>query len=455
MVITACPGSGKTTVVAEKIRNEVEKLASYQGVVGITFTIKASKELKGRCKRNACDTKASFFGTIDHFCLSEIIYPFMARVLDRKTHPLECIRFDDVPQNVKDKLSTIPTYSGDINSTLFKSFEQDIKVLFDNNFILLELLSVMANYILRESRACQKYIKAKYSSVYIDEYQDSSESQHVLFLRLLEIGLVGVAVGDVQQSIYAWRGSNPEFINVLTNQPDIFEHHIVNINHRCHPSITNYSNRLYVPDCDLLPTDEIRVYRESYIGSQVDVAREINESIKLALKNGYVQSYSEIGVLVRNNSSLDFLANGLDVPFRVFDEDPLAVRNTSVCNLFSHLLRFRFDDKHRLNDVIEYLDRLSLIQSNRLASTRKLILLVNEKEQEELAKSIIQISEEMLKLTLGDSDIKLINSICLNSKLLKHYKPIDDNEVQIMTLHKSKGLEFEIVYHLDCELTAA
>lgn len=449
MVITACPGSGKTTVVAEKIRKEVKDLPSYRGIIGITFTVKASKELKKRCKKNACDTKVSFFGTIDHFCLSEIIHPFLARVLDRKKLPLECIKFSDIPENVKDSLSTIPTYDGDIYSTLFKPFENDIKILFDHGFILLELLGVIANHVLSESHACQRYISAKYISVYIDEYQDSSEPQHRLFLKLLDIGLVGVAVGDVQQSIYAWRGSNPEFIDELTTQPDIFEHHIVNINHRCHPSITNYSNRLYDPQCGLLSTDEIRVYRRSYIGTQEDVAGEVNASIKHAIQNSLVESYSQIGVLVRNNISLEFLSNGLDVPFRIFDEDPLAVRNTSICNLFSQLLRFRFDDHHRLNDVIDHIEVFSPIQSNKLAPTRKLIAVVNGKEQEELSHSIINITGQVLNVVISDSDKELITSICLDSRLLKHYKPIDENEVQVMTLHKSKGLEFELVYHLD------
>lgn len=449
MVITACPGSGKTTVIAEKIRNEVTDLPSYRGVIGITFTVKASKELKQRCKRNACDTKASFFGTIDHFCLSEIVFPFFARVIDRKKRPLECIQKKDIPQSIKDELTSILEYEGDITSALFNQFAEDIKVLFDHGYIVLELLGVIATHILSESPACQSYFIAKYCSIYIDEYQDSSEPQHTLFLKLLELGLVGVAVGDVQQSIYAWRGSNPEFINELTNKKDIFEHHIVNINHRCHPSITNYSKRLYEPDCDLLPADEIRVYRRSYIGTQVDVADKINESIKLAMQNGCANSYSDIGILVRNNISLEFLENGLDVPFRIFDEDPLAVRNTNICNLLAHLLKFRFDDKHRLNDVIEFLERLSNIPLNKLALTRKTILQVSGKDREDLSASIIQVAETLLSLTIKESDKALIEKICLESRLLKHYKPINEDEVQVMTLHKSKGLEFEVVYHLD------
>lgn len=449
MVITACPGSGKTTVVAEKIRAEVINIPYYRGIIGVTFTIKASKELKDRCKKNACDTKASFFGTIDHFCLSEIIYPFFARVIDKKKYSLECIKYQGLPQDVKDMLTVIPHYEGGICSTLFDEFEVDIKILFDHGFILLELLGVIANHILNKSHACQKYITAKYTSVYIDEYQDSSEPQHMLFLKLLDMGLVGVAVGDIQQSIYAWRGSDSKFIDQLISQKGIFEHYTVNINHRCHPSIINYSNRLFDPVCDLLLTDEIRVYRRSYNGTQVDVVNEINKSINLALQNGYAKSYSEIGILVRNNLSLEFLANGLDVPFRIFDEDPLAIRNTKVCNLFAHLLRFRFNERYRLNDVIEYLEIHNSIHQRKLTSLRKLINSIVGKEQNELSSTIIDISGQILGVVINESDKELINAICLDSKLLKHYEPISENEVQVMTLHKSKGLEFDVVFHLD------
>ncbi|WP_310793455.1 3'-5' exonuclease, partial [Enterobacter sp. R1(2018)] len=35
--------------------------------------------------------------------------------------------------------------------------------------------------------------------------------------------------------------------------------------------------------------------------------------------------------------------------------------------------------------------------------------------------------------------------------LVKQFKPLDDNEIQVMTLHKSKGLEFKLVFHLDLD----
>lgn len=449
MVITACPGSGKTTVVAEKIRNEVQNLSDYKGVIGITFTVKASKELKVRCKKDACDVKASFFGTIDHFCLSEIIYPFGSRLIGNTPESVECKLFDEIPRTIKDQVPTISGYAGELNSDLYRVFEGDIKTLYENGYVLLELLGVMANYILNNSLACQKYFKAKYVSVYIDEYQDSSEPQHMLFLKLIELGLTGVAVGDTQQSIYAWRGSNPEFIESLTKKSNVFEHHIVNINHRCHPSITNYSNRLFKSDCDLLPSDEIKVYRWSYSGTQIDVSEAVSNSIKDVMEKGLTDSYSKIGVLVRNNISLGFLEQKLDVPYRIFDEDPLAIRNTNICNIFASLLHYRFDSEYRVNDVIEIVETHKKILANEMSNFRRLIVEVKGKDQEELAASVINATKTLLNLDINDSDEELINAICIDNKKLKHYKPIAENEVQVMTLHKSKGLEFDVVYHLD------
>ncbi|EOX1771009.1 UvrD-helicase domain-containing protein [Vibrio cholerae] len=92
MIITACPGSGKTTVMKEKVRNTTLSLPSHKGVIAITFTKKASAELKKKCTANAHDTKQSFFGTIDSFCLKEIILPFISRVWGKPEVELKTIK---------------------------------------------------------------------------------------------------------------------------------------------------------------------------------------------------------------------------------------------------------------------------------------------------------------------------------------------------------------------------
>ena len=80
IVVTANPGSGKTYTIVEKIGDVLSELPSYKGVIAISFTNKASDELKKRCKRKGIDPKHSFFGTIDKFYISEIIIPFASHL---------------------------------------------------------------------------------------------------------------------------------------------------------------------------------------------------------------------------------------------------------------------------------------------------------------------------------------------------------------------------------------
>ena len=60
-VIVAGPGSGKTWILAKKIQEVLQECRSYQGVIAISYTNKASKELENRAKLLCKETKQSFW----------------------------------------------------------------------------------------------------------------------------------------------------------------------------------------------------------------------------------------------------------------------------------------------------------------------------------------------------------------------------------------------------------
>lgn len=449
MVITACPGSGKTSVVVHKIRKEIPEIGNHRGVIGITFTVKASKELKRKCKKDGFNTKRSFFGTIDHFCLSEIIFPFAKRIWGPADSRLECIAYDELDEGLKAKLPPLSDVGVVLSTNDYDQYEDEFIQQYKNGVILLEAVGILANHILNNSIACQKYIVARYTSLYVDEYQDSSQAQHKLFLSLLQLGLRAVAVGDVQQSIYAWRGSSPEYINELISLPEVFEHHIVNINYRCHPSITNYANRLFSENANLLPTNEIRVFQRVFNGTQIDLANELNTYLPQTAASFSVTNLSEIAILVRNNRSLDYLIAGLNIPHRVYNDDPLGLINTRASNLFSDLLKYRYDSAFLTTDidaVREYESRCTRAQLARVRSEIKLVRSIGEQYLEEM---ILGISRELLGGDVAPRDINALKDVVNSTDALNQYTPSNGSEVQVMTLHKSKGLEFEIVFHLD------
>jgi DNA helicase-2/ATP-dependent DNA helicase PcrA len=449
MVITACPGSGKTSIVVEKIIREVEDLKSYQGVIGITFTVKASKELKKRCKKNGVNTKSSFFGTIDHFCLSEIIYPFISRIYWAIVIPLECKLYNDLDEELRVGLPDLGTAGNELKTEDYKLYEPVIKDLYSKGIIVLETLGVLSTHVISNSSGCKKYIESKYTSLYVDEYQDSSEPQHQLFIYLLNFGLKAVAVGDIQQSIYAWRGSDPQYIQDLIAKPDVFEHHIVNINHRCHPSINNYANRLFNPNSVVQPTEHIRVYQRVLNGNQLSAVQLINGYIKKLVDDGLTSSFSEVAILVRSNRSLEFVKNGLSVPFRVYSVDPLSSINTPTTKVLNELLFYYFDPTFLANDVLEATEQFRTLSTTERKGFSKTIKSLRDIPRFELKDNLIRILQELMKIDVTEIEECALGRTLDDEVVIKQYKPIDKNEVQVMTLHKSKGLEFDVVFHLD------
>ncbi len=449
MVITACPGSGKTTVIVEKIRKELNELPSYQGVIGITFTQKAAKELKDRCKKDSFDIKSTFLGTIDHFCLQEIIYPFISRIYGITSNKLECKSYRDIDTEFKEGLPDLNENGVVLRTNNYSVLEEIFINHYNNGFILLEAVGIIANNLIVNSGSCQRYLKARYKTLYIDEYQDSSEVQHKLFLNIYELGLKAVAVGDINQSIYAWRGSNSEYIQELISRSDVFEHHIVNINHRCHTSISNYANRLLDESCQIIYSDDLKVYQFQMDGTQVDIANELNTFIPSIMEDNEVENYSNIAILVKNNKSLEYLKDNITLPYKIFDDDILLLINTSVSKLLYELLVYRLNENVLINDVLETLKGYDFSNKTSLKKDREKIQKIRTCSDRRLKTKLISLVSQLLNETPTDREIEILDKILSSEELLNKYNFQEDNELQIMTLHKSKGLEFEVVIHLD------
>lgn len=440
MVITACPGSGKTTVVVEKIRRIVPELKPYQGVIGITFTVKASEELKKRCKKNAFDTRQSFFGTIDSFCLKEIIFPFASHLWGRA----EC----EVKPVLKMSDEEKADFGGwDWATEHFQDYENILKQWYHSGKIPMAATGALACHILDHSPACTRYITARYKTVFIDEYQDSSQPQHELFLKLVSLGLTGIAVGDEDQAIYGFRDGNKEFIRQLINGDD-FETFYISENHRCHPSISNYARRVISSDCELAPVEEIRVYRARRGGTVINLAGSISTLIE-SLKGRFdVDHNSDIAILVRAKRSLRKVAEGMTVRHRVYEDDPLSDIGGEYAGLCIELLHYRFDKQLTAESIL--LENLIAPPSrDQSAILRRLIKNVRSCEVENLRVAIHSVVEKMLPDPIPHRVAEALKVVLGNPELLAKFHPLNQDEIQIMTLHKAKGLEFDIVFHLD------
>lgn len=446
MVITACPGSGKTTVITEKIRGDILEIIEYQGVIGITFTVKASTELKAKVKKNAFNIKNSFFGTIDHFCLSEIIYPFIRRVYDGVASELECISINDIDDSTKVELLHQFNCSG--IDTLKSNAVAISEYYSKKGVIFLELIGDLALHVISSSSSCVKYLKARYKCVYIDEYQDSSLEQHSLFKTLVtEVGLKGVVVGDINQSIYEWRGSDSRYILELI-ESNQFQHFTVSLNHRCHNSITNYSNRSLNNNCNIEDCDEKRVYKTCVNGTQYDVSKRISELVTGLVANSKVDKLGDIAILVRNNSSLNYFEGHLEHSHIIYKDNPLLNKNTFTSKLFSLIISYKLSGDTLITDILSYISNqitLSPAEVKDIKCRLRSIKSANDEDWQELTIELVTLIQ---KNNLSESEIDVFRRASNDNNILSQYISNNDS-IQIMTLHKSKGLEFKIVFLLD------
>lgn len=194
IVVTAKPGSGKTYTIVEKIAGILENVPEYQGVIAISYTNKASDELKKRCKNKGIDLKSSFFGTIDKFYINQIIRPFACHIT-KKYIPLEIEKgIPDEPEY--ESLKEI-VYKTELNSEQAASIIKMLK----SGLIFLPLAGAVALYITKQLPEVLVYLKARYTYIFIDEYQDCGIVQHKFFLYIVHNNICGVAVGDPDQGV--------------------------------------------------------------------------------------------------------------------------------------------------------------------------------------------------------------------------------------------------------------
>lgn len=452
IVVLASPGSGKTFVLSEKIRRVLKDniTLDYQGVIAISYTRKASANLKKRTLGDGMQSKNSFFGTIDNFCLTQIIETFGCYTFGHSSKDIEVKGLNELDNKGKNLFEWIkeihPDYD-DIEATQI----EDLKALFCQGYVLVESLELLALYIIKNCPACRNYLQARYKYVFIDEFQDADTYTNELFLLLIELGLKGIAVGDVNQSIFGFANKNSEYLKSLDINPD-FTSFTLKDNFRCSIPIINYSNRLLDKNSHILDTEEDGVFLVRINGSEYSIAEYIDNEIESVKSEWNVSDNSEIAILVKNERTQIIIDESLEVPHRVIKTTPLDMDLNPRSRLYTLLLRFYFDDSLAFMSVIdEYVEfgSLTIYERKRLIEESLLVKSIDEIEVDQLSSHFKTIADILLPKIQDGVSLQKLNKILTNEKDLESYKQLSSNEVQIMTLHKSKGLEFDIVFHLN------
>lgn len=439
VVVTAKPGSGKTFTIVEKIYQLSQNLHDHQGVIAISFTRKASRELESRAKHRGIPQKQSFYGTIDSFYISQIIVPF-AKHLTNATVQLD----------VKASLKDYPEYIelGEIKHSMHPDLEKLLISSLADGHIFLDLCGETALYILENVKEVSDYLTSRYSHIFIDEYQDCGHIQHKIFSFLVDQGMIGIAVGDIDQAIYAFTNRYPKYLVALLTHPKFTPYEITK-NHRCHKSISDYSLRLLGKE--VAPSSERRVLKVSVNGDESSIARKIGVVLDQIKTTYHTEFNNQVAILCRNNSTAERVSSNLGLPHKLFKDTELDKLNSYWARFFNDFLQSYFDPEVFNVDFTaryfnEEVDNTNYQKALRIIDA---LFSLDAAALHDYLPQIVSLAKMIYPEYERADVVDILKQILLDDDKLQTYAPARQDEVNILSLHKSKGLEYDIVFHMD------
>ncbi|RQN34140.1 UvrD-helicase domain-containing protein [Paraburkholderia tropica] len=230
ILLTACPGSGKTRTLTYKAAYELSQLkSSRQFVCAITYTHRAADEIHDRIERLGVNTSQLWIGTIHSFCLEWILKPYGIyhsslsrgfRVID--THEREALLTELCGQYAGMKVTfwdceffftsercVIPTENAGLREAIREILRQYFRRLAQLRAIDFELILFRAYQIIKTRPGIAKILSNIFPRVLVDEYQDTKEIQYSIVASILKAGAGSTSafvVGDPNQAIYTSLG---------------------------------------------------------------------------------------------------------------------------------------------------------------------------------------------------------------------------------------------------------
>lgn len=453
IVVLAAPGSGKTFVLSEKIKKTLKKeeLLDYNGVVALSFTRKASSNLKKRSLAYGLPKKNSFFGTIDSFCLTQIIFPFGYSLLGYPSKELEILNLGDLDSVQKEEINSYIKSQ----TSLSKILNADLTIfrkLFQEGYIAINSIEYLALRIIFHSKACRRFLKARFKYIFVDEYQDVDEIFHNIFLEMLNLGLCGMVVGDIDQSIYGFANKSSKYLLELISL-DQFNTFRLTTNFRSHPSIVEYANKL-LRESFKINNKEKRVCFFRVEGDERTIAAFIDRYVNALCKKFEVKNLNDVAILVKNDQTLKLIDSALKTSHRKIVTTELEKDINPRSQLYALLLRYFYNNSLNFQSIIEEFveyELLSILKRTELNEVKRTIVRIPNTDPSLLVVSFQKISEILFSNLPEGNSKKILLKTLSNPDELSSYRPIANNEIQLMTLHKSKGLEFDVVFHLNLD----
>lgn len=445
VLVVAAPGSGKTTVILNRVFYLVNiKKINPNNIIVITFTKAAAKSMKNRYLRllenmHEINKKVPFFGTLhglfykilkNHYGKINIVEENVAYRLIGNTlkNYLDSVS-DEKIKEVINFISKFKTSGEDLENchinidkkifmhcyNVYEEYKKENRVMdFDDLEIKCKELLTTHRNILDMYRGFFKYML-------VDEFQDCDSIQ-IYILKLLSKGNHVFAVGDEDQCIYGFRGARPEY---MVN----FQKHFFNGNKKYLK--TNYRSPVNIVEMSnkVISNNKIRnVKKVEGVKSKdnnINLINTFDENQQAAEINNIIQKlvnihkykYEDIAILYRTNVESRSLIDEFirkSVPFKFLDKSYNFFQHFICKDILAYLkLSINNRDKNSfvkiINKPFRYISKVIINQ------------IKDNKEQVDLFEYLKSIDEiPIFQLKVIDrlkKDINYLNIISLESAI--------------------------------------
>lgn len=251
----------------------------------------------------------------------------------------------------------------------------------EKGYIILQATGILGNYIFENSLRCKKYILARYSHIVIDEFQDCNLEQYDIFLKFVNSGLIGIGVGDPNQSIFRYDNRDSKDLTSLVSLKN-FKGFVLNKNHRCHQSIIEYSLTFLSPERENknMSNEDKRVTGIKILGNEEIVAKRIENIIEPLKKRFEITNNNDVAILVRNNNTGKMISKYLNIKNKIYITTPLDEGSTIYDSICKELLLYIVGDKSIfLEKIFEKYENGKIINSRDKKKIQA--MLIAQKEQ--------------------------------------------------------------------------
>ena len=522
LLVEAGPGSGKTRVIIERVKFLINELkVNPSSLLVITFTKKAANELKDRLSEDIPKNiiNKMQISTIHSFCLDflkkrgnvtnlidddsgEKRRLFIQKYKYKLGFKNEFYLADYQIPSVINKFDEYTTFKVDIDGLIdyikqtrpidkeyvdfvnsFKCFpskkvrdnEKFKKSWYNARFLqtpkayvkYLELLdlfnAVDYNTVqIKFLESLKENPETQYTNILVDEFQDTDPVQAEIFEILLKNAESFTAVGDVDQSIYSFRGSFRDYFEEFYNKYNA-ELISLNYNYRSTNNIIRTSEAFIKPQRKEYSKKYLVGARNedkaSYILESLDPqeeAQKIFNLIKDLKDNGKIRQYSDVAILYRSivsNKNIPFLIDEFkknDISYHISGTEDLIESDEvkSILTLFYYIAR-KLDHSYGMSNLEkEWLNLRAFCGIDFIPKFRKLSVETKRylmELQENFENDVLKTEKEVyFELTGKKSRKKKFNGVFTRNEdvLIEIFKRVNKPVVDLDLIEDAGDREF-------------